>query len=51
MSNASDAENEEQVEIVESEPEFEEERHVVKPEVVASGLANIRKTAGNPLLC
>lgn len=49
MSNASEQNEEEQQEIIESEPEFEEERSVVKPEVVATGLSNIRKTAGKTL--
>lgn len=46
MSDVEIEDNEEQQPVVEEEPIFEEERNAVAPEVVASGLSKIGKTAG-----
>jgi len=41
-----ESQQEEEPQVEEEELDFEEERCLVRPEVIAKGLSNIRKTAG-----
>jgi hypothetical protein len=46
MSDAEDLDADQQMAFEEPEPDFEEERKNLRPEVVATGLSQITQTAG-----